>query len=92
MNSSSEELHEMIESHRNKMIQVFESGANTATASPTILREHAEITIILSKLAEIETRNITNLTRRLCGLTWGLVAIAVVQVMIMLFEVFHHVP
>ena len=92
MNPETKELLEQLEIHKQNMTKTLDYGANSAVATPMILREHAFIAIILSKFAEIETRRIITLTRWLCGLTCGLLAVAVVQVVIMVFQELHHVP
>ena len=60
--------------------------------TPRVLQKHAKIVDLTSQLAEAQTRRIVNLTRWLCALTCCLLAVAAVQVIIMLVQEFHHFP
>jgi len=77
MNHTAQELLAQLEIHKKNMATVVENSGNTPYATPLILREHAFISIIVSELAEIETKRIVSLTRKLVFLTWGLVAVSV---------------
>jgi len=56
-----------IDIHRKNMAELVEHGASRYDASPRMLREHAEISVLLYTAGEFQTRRIVNLTRWLCG-------------------------
>jgi hypothetical protein len=83
MNPETKELLEKLEMYKKNMAKVLAFVTDTSpmaamkTGTPLIMREHAFISITLAQLAEIETRRIVAMTRKLVWLTWGLVAVSV---------------
>jgi hypothetical protein len=66
--------------HRKSMAVVLGQGANSPIATPFILRDHAEISIVLARLAEHQTQEMVKQTTQLIKLTWALVIVSLALV------------